>query len=74
MQGKKLPEPSASAKIYLGIDACKAWLDVYLHPLGQRLRDNGKAAKLAHTAVMRKLVVLANTLVREDRLWQSIHP
>jgi len=38
MQGKKLPEPSAKAKVYLGIDVCKAWLDVYFHPLGQRLR------------------------------------
>lgn len=38
MQGKKLPEPSAEAKVYLGIDACKAWLDIYLHPLGRRLR------------------------------------
>lgn len=38
MQGKKLPEPSAKAKVYLGIDVCKAWLDVYVHPLGQRLR------------------------------------
>ena len=28
-----------------------------------------KAAKLALTAVMRKLVVLANTLIREDRHW-----
>jgi transposase len=36
----------------------------------RRLRDNGKAAKVALTAVMRKLVVLANSLVREDRLWQ----
>lgn len=38
MQGKKLPEPSAKTKVYLGIDVCKAWLDVYVHPLGQRLR------------------------------------
>lgn len=38
MQGKKLPEPSAEMKVYLGIDACKAWLDVYVHPLGHRLR------------------------------------
>jgi len=28
-----------------------------------------KVAKLALTAVMRKLVVLANTLIREDRHW-----
>src|SRR3546814_18649714 len=38
MQGKKLPEPSAQAKVYLGIDVCKARLDVYVHPLGHRLR------------------------------------
>src|SRR3546814_8717434 len=38
MQGKKLPEPSAESKVYLGIDTCKAWLDVYVHPLGHRLR------------------------------------
>jgi transposase len=35
-----------------------------------RLRANGKAAKVALTAVMRKLVILANTLLRENRLWQ----
>jgi len=45
-----------------------------LAPFYKRLRDNGKAAKLALTAVMRKLVVLANTLVREDRLWQPSRP
>lgn len=37
----------------------------------QRLRDNGKKPKLALTAVMRKLVILANTLIKEDRHW---HP
>ena len=35
----------------------------------KRLRDNGKLPKVAITAVMRKLVVLANTLIKEDRLW-----
>jgi transposase len=39
----------------------------------RRLRDKGKLFKVAITAVMRKLVVLANTLIREDRLWQPIH-
>lgn len=38
-----------------------------------RLRAAGKAAKLALTAVMRKLVVLANTLLRQDRFWHPIH-
>jgi len=34
-----------------------------------RLIDNGTHAKLAITAVMRKLVVLANPLLRDDRIW-----
>jgi transposase len=37
------------------------------------LRAQGKAGKVALTAVMRKLVILANTLIREDRLWAPIH-
>lgn len=35
----------------------------------KRLRDKGKKPKVALVAVMRKLVVLANTLLKEDRLW-----
>ena len=38
-----------------------------------RLIAKGKKAKLALTAVTRKLVVLANTLVRENRLWEPRH-
>jgi transposase len=38
-----------------------------------RLRATGKPAKLALTAVMRKLVILANTLIREDRHWIPVH-
>jgi transposase len=39
-----------------------------------RLIDNGKPAKVALIAVARKLVVLANTLVSEDRTWQPRTP
>ena len=39
-----------------------------------RLRANGKAAKLALVAVMRKLVVLANTLITQNRCWTPIQP
>jgi transposase len=39
----------------------------------ERLRTKGKEAKLALTAVMRKLVILANTLIREDRHWTPKH-
>jgi transposase len=38
-----------------------------------RLIAKGKEAKVALTAVMRKLLVLANVLVREDRLWELNH-
>lgn len=39
----------------------------------KRLRENGKKPKVALTAVMRKLVVLANTLLKEDRTWSNLH-
>ena len=40
----------------------------------QRLRAAGKKPKVALTAVMRKLIVLANTLIKEDRKWSPSHP
>lgn len=40
----------------------------------QRLRASGKPAKLALIAVARKLIVLANTLVTEDRTWMPMRP
>jgi transposase len=39
----------------------------------QKLRAEHEA-KYAHTAVMRKLIVLANTLIKEDRMWQPNPP
>ena len=38
-----------------------------------RLRNAGKKAKVAITAIMRKIVVLANVLIKEDRSWMPIH-
>lgn len=40
----------------------------------KRLIDNGKPSKVALIAVARKLVVMANTLVSEDRTWQPRAP
>ena len=40
----------------------------------ERLIDNGKPSKVALIAVARKLVVMANTLVSQDRTWQSSAP
>ncbi|MCY3873206.1 MAG: IS110 family transposase, partial [Rhodobacteraceae bacterium] len=39
-----------------------------------RLIGEGKAHKVALTAVMRKLVILANVLVRDDRNWTATAP
>lgn len=40
----------------------------------QHLRAQGKKPKVAFTAVMRKLIILANTLIKEDRQWQPSPP
>lgn len=40
----------------------------------RRLKDRGKASRVALTAVMRKLVTLANALLRDDRLWTPQAP
>ena len=37
MQGKAMPEPNATP-VYAGVDVCKEWLDVHVHPSGQALR------------------------------------
>jgi len=40
----------------------------------QTLIENGKPPKLALTVVMRKLIILANALIRDNRKWQEIRP
>ena len=40
----------------------------------RRLIERGKATKLAITAVMRKLVVLANSLITQNRNWTPYPP
>jgi transposase len=37
----------------------------------QQLIAAGKPAKIAITAIMRKLIVTANALLRADRLWTT---
>jgi transposase len=46
----------------------------HLKTFYERLLAAGKAKKLALTAVMRKLIVLANTLLKEDRCWSPQAP
>jgi len=40
----------------------------------QALKAAGKPAKVALTAVMRKLIILANELIKQDRFWQEKYP
>jgi transposase len=40
----------------------------------QRLTDNGKPAKVALIAAARKLALLANTLIAENRVWEQTAP
>lgn len=40
-----------------------------LKRLFERLTSQGKPAKLALTAIMRKLIILANALIRDNRKW-----
>jgi transposase len=63
---------SVRAAIYMAAVAA-ARCNRDLNAFYRRLRDKGKKFKVAITAVMRKLVVLANTFIREDRLWQPNH-
>ena len=76
---KNLPSetPRAGAghghELYVGLDVHKDSISVaYAEPgqqLYERLKARGKPGKLALTAIMRKLVVLANVLIQDDRLW-----
>lgn len=45
-----------------------------LRQFHQRLKDNGKPPKVAITAIMRKLLVLANSLIAHNRQWTPVAP
>lgn len=45
-----------------------------LATFAKRLRQAGKPAKVVLVAVMRKLIILANTLIGQNRLWSQIAP
>lgn len=60
MQGKVLSERNAMSPVYVGVDVCKGWLDVYVHPAGHSLRvaNDGSGLRrlkrlLAHVMVAR---------------------
>ncbi len=58
MQGKTLTKPAAKSiepepSVYIGIDVCKDWLDVYVHPQGHEFRVANN--KSGHQQLNRKL-------------------
>ena len=61
MQGKVSPEPNAQVRVYVGIDTCKAWLDVYVHPIGLAFRVPNAREGLKE--LKRRLAGLAVVLV-----------
>ena len=63
--------PVRSALYMAAVSAIRCNPD--LKAFNSRLRAAGKAPKVALTAVMRKLVLLANTLIHEDRFWTPKH-
>ena len=60
MQGKVMPNEAEPA-VYAGADVCKAWLDVYLHPVGRAFRVPNSEAGLK--AMKRELQAHSITLV-----------
>ena len=60
MQGKVMPN-EAESEVYVGIDVCKAWLDVCLHLIGQITRVANSEAGLK--ALRRTLAAHPVTLV-----------
>ena len=61
MQGKALPEPNAETRVYVGIDVCKDWLDVYVHPIGDKLHLSNTPEGLQ--ALKRELAGLSVALI-----------
>ena len=59
--------------LYMPAVAAPRW-NPDLAEVYRRLRERGKPGKVALVAVMRKLIVLANTLVRQDRTWLPVAP
>lgn len=60
MQGKATLMQCAAIRVYVGIDVCKAWLDVHIHPIGQSFRvpNSGKGWKKLRRMLLQYQVAL----------------
>lgn len=73
MQGKeKVHAPSAGTAVYVGVDGCKAWLDVYLHPVAEAFRvpntPEGLKALRRRLAAYRVLLIVIEATGKFHRL------
>lgn len=77
MQGKVSPVRSAE-EVYVGVDVCKAWLDIYLHPIGRECRvantaEGIRTLKRALQDWSVKLVVIEATGKLHRLAYRSLH-
>jgi len=78
MQGQKSPERSAQPGVYVGVDVCKDWLDVYLHPIGQKHRvanapEGLKALKRRLAELPVELIVMEATGKFHRQAHRTLH-
>ena len=78
MQGQKSPERSAQPGVYVGVDVCKDWLDVYLHPIGQKFRvanapEGLKALKRRIAKMPVELIVMEATAKFHRQAHRTLH-
>lgn len=79
MQGKEASEQETGVQFSVGVDVSKAWLDVHLLPLGERLRVANSASGIRRLKTRLKrlggrlLVALEATGKWHRPLWRSLH-
>ncbi len=66
--------PNVRSILYMAAVSAARCVRSDLRVFYQGLINRGKPAKVALTAVIRKLAILANTLIAEDRTWQTNRP
>lgn len=78
MQGQKSPERSAETRVYVGIDVCKDWLDVDIHPIGRKFRvpntpEGLKSLKRQIAAMPDALIVMEATAKYHRQPHRTLH-
>ncbi len=74
MQGKVSSKHSAATQVYVGIDVCKKWLDVAVHPVGQVVRlENAAQGFKQLTRLLSSYRVAAIVLEATGKLHRAAH-